>query len=54
MIKAKVDALLNEAREKGLAFVEDDFLDTENGEVYNPLVDRPNAESWLQELLIAL
>lgn len=54
MTQERKVAVMKEARDRGIAFVEDDFLDTENGEVYNPQVDRPNAESWLQELLDTL
>lgn len=42
------NAIINDALSRGLAFVEDEF--TEDG-VYNPLVDRFNAEVWLSDLL---
>jgi hypothetical protein len=40
--------ILAEARSLGLAFVEDDFTEDD---IYNPLVDRPNAESWLLSII---
>ena len=44
-IKARI---MEEARERGLAFVEDDF--TEDG-IYNPLVNKEEAQMWLLDIL---
>lgn len=43
-----VEMAMTEAKDHGLAFVEDEFTDDD---VYNPLVDRENAEMWLREKL---
>lgn len=52
MTKEKIEAVVAEFVALGGAFVEDDYYDTEEtGAIYNPVVDRPNAESWLREKL---
>lgn len=53
----KEDALVYvaEARALGIAFVEDDYqTDSEGVEIYNPSVDRQNAEQWLLDLLMKI
>lgn len=49
--KEQVDAIVAEFVDHGVAFVEDEF--TEDG-VYNPMVDRENAEMMLRDKLMEL
>jgi hypothetical protein len=50
-----IDSIIAEAGQHGFAFVEDEYLDLDDGgEVYNPFVDRENAEMWLREKLLEL
>lgn len=49
--KEQVDAIVEEFVDHGVAFVEDEF--TEDG-VYNPMVDRVNAEMMLRDKLLSL
>lgn len=54
MTKEEIKVVVDEFASLGGAFVEDDFLETQDGEVYNPLVDRENATMWLKDKLMAL
>lgn len=55
MTKEQAMVYVEEFRALGGAFVEDEIIETEHGdEAYNPLVDRPNAEAWLLDKLIAI
>jgi hypothetical protein len=47
-----VDAILHEAEQRGLSFVEDNFTAGANGEeLYTPHVDQENAILWIKEKL---
>lgn len=52
----EIEAILTEAMQHGIAFVEDDYLDGgwEVGEVYNPIVDQQTCISFLRERLTQL
>lgn len=51
-MKQEIEAILAEFRQRGGAFVEDEFTITDDGdEIYNPFVDHENAESWLLDKL---
>ena len=55
LTKEQAMVLVEEFKSLGGAFVEDDEAVTEDGEtVYNPMVDRLNAEAWLLDKLMAL
>lgn len=48
-----IDAILSEAEQHGLSFVEDEWTETSDGEeIFNPFVDRENAMMWLREKLL--
>lgn len=54
MNQVKIEAILKEAEDHGLAFVEDDWLMTDDGdEIYNPVVDKETAMAWLLDKLSA-
>lgn len=51
--KEQAQSIVDKAKEHGIAFVEDDYMiDDDGNEIYNPTVDRFNAESWLLDLLM--
>ncbi len=52
MSETEARAVVEAARDLGIAFVEDDYQVTADGEVYNPLVDRMGAEAWLLDQLM--
>ncbi len=55
MSKEKAMVLVEQFKALGGAFVEDEFVITDGGEeVYNPTVDRENAELWLLDNLMKL
>jgi hypothetical protein len=53
MTKEAAMVFVNQAKALGIAFVEDDYAEGDDGEeIYNPIVDRPNAEMWLLDTLM--
>lgn len=51
MNKSDAEVIVAEARALGIAFVEDEYNEDD---VYNPNVDRGNAEAWLLDKLVQL
>ena len=54
---SKEEAMLvvQEAISRGIAFVDDDYIiDSDGNELYNPLVNRQEAEGWLLDLLMGI
>lgn len=55
MTKEEAVLIVDEFKALGGAFVEDEYyIDDDGVELYNPNVDRMNAESWLLSILMKL
>jgi hypothetical protein len=55
LTKEQAMVFVEQAKALGIAFVEDDYaMDEELGEIYNPMVNRPEAEAWLLDTLMKL